>query len=111
MRYLSILTFASLAVWLNVPAGLALIYFGASVFTFGLYAIDKRAAMLRTRRTPERTLLVAGFACGWPGAALAQQWLRHKTAKPRFLTWYWMSVALNASLLVVVARRTDWLLS
>jgi uncharacterized membrane protein YsdA (DUF1294 family) len=32
---------------------------------------------------------------GWPAAWLAQQVLRHKTAKPAFQSTYWSAVALH----------------
>jgi uncharacterized membrane protein YsdA (DUF1294 family) len=109
LRYLSILAFAALAVWLQVPVAIAAVYAAASLLTFALYALDKRAAIRRDRRTPERTLLAAGLACGWPGAALAQQWLRHKSSKASFLVWFWLSVIANAGLLLLLVRGADWL--
>lgn len=109
LRYLSILALAALAVWLQAPLAIAALYAAASLVTFVLYALDKRAAIHRARRTPERTLLVAGLACGWPGAALAQQWLRHKSSKASFLAWFWLSAMANAGLLFLLARGTDWL--
>ncbi|MFD2366212.1 DUF1294 domain-containing protein [Pseudoduganella sp. GCM10020061] len=109
MRYLSILAFAALAAYLQAPLALAGVYAAASLLTFAMYALDKRAAIQRTRRTPERTLLAAGLACGWPGAALAQQWLRHKSSKASFLAWFWLTVLLNAGLLLLLVRGADWL--
>lgn len=70
-------------------------YFLASLTCFGAYARDKAAARARGRRTPERTLLLLGLAGGWPGALLAQTWLRHKTAKAAFQCKFWISVAAN----------------
>ena len=78
-----------LALWL------AAVYGVASIICFIAYAVDKSAAIHRRRRTPERTLLLLGLACGWPGGWLAQRWLRHKTAKPSFRIAYWASVAAN----------------
>ncbi|WP_371869194.1 DUF1294 domain-containing protein [Duganella margarita] len=62
---------------------------------FIAYAIDKSAAIGQRRRIPERTLLLLGLACGWPGGLLAQRWLRHKTIKTSFQIAYWCSVVLN----------------
>ena len=67
----------------------------ASIVCFIAYAVDKSAAIHQRRRTPERTLLLLGLACGWPGGWLAQRWLRHKTVKPSFRIAYWASVAAN----------------
>jgi uncharacterized membrane protein YsdA (DUF1294 family) len=75
-----------------------LFYLLASIVCFIAYALDKAAARAGARRTPERTLLLLGLAGGWPGAVLAQQWLRHKTRKQSFLGLFWLSVAAHAAL-------------
>jgi uncharacterized membrane protein YsdA (DUF1294 family) len=41
---------------------------------------------------------------GWPGAALAQQLLRHKSSKKDFRQIFWLTVVINLAVLV-------WLLS
>lgn len=79
---------------------LAALYGLASVVCFIAYALDKRAAIRQLRRTPERTLLLLGLAGGWPGALLAQQWLRHKCSKPSFLAWFWLTVVANLAGLI-----------
>lgn len=79
---------------LSIPA-FALFYLGASALCFAVYARDKAAARAGRRRTPESTLLLLGLACGWPGALLAQRWLRHKSSKATFLRKFWGTVALN----------------
>nr|WP_229258489.1 DUF1294 domain-containing protein [Duganella rivi] len=70
-------------------------YGAASIACFVAYAIDKSAARQQRRRIPERTLLLLGLCCGWPGGLLAQQTLRHKTVKTSFQLAYWASVAAN----------------
>ena len=60
------------------------IYGLASTATFLLYAWDKRAARRGLRRTPEATLHFWEICGGWPGAFLAQHWLRHKNAKVNY---------------------------
>ena len=99
MRYLSVLVLAGLCLYWSVPMMLVAAYAIASLACFAMYAIDKRAAVARAPRTRERTLLLAGLACGWPGAALAQQWLRHKSSKASFQAWFWITVALNVGAL------------
>jgi uncharacterized membrane protein YsdA (DUF1294 family) len=85
----------------------ALAYGLMSVLCFAVYAFDKRASRQRgARRTPERTLLLLGLACGWPGALLAQQWLRHKSAKPSFLLKSWGTIVLNLGALLWLAHRS-----
>lgn len=86
--------------WLSLP----LIYLLLSVLCFFAYAADKSAARRGQRRTPESRLLLLGFLGGWPGALLAQQFLRHKTRKQPFLLLFWCTVAANLSLLLVLAR-------
>jgi uncharacterized membrane protein YsdA (DUF1294 family) len=63
---------------------IALLYGTASIAAFIVYAVDKRAARRGARRVAERDLLLLALLCGWPGAWLAQQTMRHKTQKPAF---------------------------
>lgn len=77
--------------------GLALAYLVMSIIAFLAYALDKSAAIHNRWRTPESTLHLLGLACGWPGALLAQQLLRHKSSKPSFVSAFWMTVLLNAA--------------
>lgn len=98
----------TLAWWLRLPPDwrpwLAGWIGGLSLATFAVYATDKRHAKQGDPRTPETTLHLLGLIGGWPGALLAQQWLRHKTAKPSFQTIFWLVVALYEYLAL------DWLL-
>jgi len=50
----------------------------------------------------ERTLHLLSLACGWPGALLAQQLLRHKSAKQEFLRRFWACVVLNVLVFVLL---------
>lgn len=81
--------FWSLRPW--VPA----LYAAASLLTFFAYAFDKSAAIAQRRRTPENTLHMLALVGGWPGALLAQQWLRHKSSKSSFIAVFWVTVLLN----------------
>ncbi len=74
---------------------IAAAYAGLSVITFVVYAIDKSAARRKGPRTPERTLHLLSLAGGWPGALLAQRWLRHKSAKASFRRVFWVTVVVN----------------
>ena len=71
------------------------LYYGASIITYGVYARDKTAARNARRRTPESTLHLLSLVGGWPGALVAQALLRHKTRKPSFLIGYWLTVIVN----------------
>ncbi|KKO47541.1 hypothetical protein VT06_16535, partial [Arsukibacterium sp. MJ3] len=60
-------------------------YAGLSLLTFVVYAQDKQKAQQAGQRTPEKTLQLLALFGGWPGALLAQQYLRHKSNKKPFL--------------------------
>jgi len=76
------------------------IYFGLSTFTFVIYATDKSKAQREVWRTPESTLHLLALAGGWPGAALAQQYLRHKSSKLAFRRVFWATVMINLALVI-----------
>jgi len=95
MPYLAIGLWVGWGWWRHAPAALWAAYGVISVVCFVLYAVDKHAARRGLPRTRERTLLLAGFAGGWPGALLAQRWLRHKSAKAEFLAKFWGTVGAN----------------
>jgi uncharacterized membrane protein YsdA (DUF1294 family) len=107
----SILAFATLFfvahVRWQVPWTIAGIYLVLSILTFVLYAADKRAAQTHRWRTPENTLLLIGLVGGWPGAAVAQQVLRHKTKKLSFRRLFWLTVILNVIVFVLLAWYTS----
>jgi len=75
----------------------------ASVVTYLLYRGDKRAAQAGRWRVPEARLLLAGLLGGWPGAIVAQQTLRHKSAKASFRAAFWGTVVLNLGAVVAWA--------
>ena len=99
MPYLVLAVFALLylaaTVLVQLPLLVAAVYGVMSITCFAVYAIDKRAARAKAWRTPEKTLWLLGLLCGWPGALLAQQWLRHKTAKRSFQLVFWITVVVN----------------
>jgi uncharacterized membrane protein YsdA (DUF1294 family)/cold shock CspA family protein len=96
-----ILYFVALVVW-RPPALLALVYIAVSTFTFLAYAIDKSAAERGAWRTPESTLHFLALAGGWPGALLAQQFLRHKSTKAEFRSVFWGTVIMNVATFLVL---------
>lgn len=88
------LVLAAHLLW-GLPNWLWGLYSAMSMATFIVYALDKRAARLGDWRVAENTLHGLALLCGWPGALLAQQLLRHKSAKPAFRRLFWLTVALN----------------
>lgn len=79
------------------PLIIGTLYLAGSVITFVAYAIDKSAAQRGAWRTSENTLHLLSFAGGWPGALLAQHYLRHKSAKYEFRVFFWSTVILNVA--------------
>ena len=75
----------------------------ASAVTFVAFGLDKRAARLDQRRTPERRLHILELAGGWPGAFAAMTLLRHKNRK---LSYNLVTVAVA---LVHVGAWAWWL--
>ncbi len=82
-----------------------LVYVVMSVVTFIAYAIDKSSAKNGAWRTSEKTLHWMAFACGWPGAWLGQQLLRHKSSKPTFRWMFFMTIVAN---ILVFAATIYW---
>ena len=78
-----------------LPINLMLAYFGVSTITFIIYASDKSKAKQGAWRTSEGTLHLFALAGGWPGAAIAQQTLRHKSQKTEFRFVFWLTVIAN----------------
>ena len=83
-----------------IPKNLVLAYMGCSIVTFIAYAFDKSKAKRGAWRTPESTLHVFALIGGWPGAAIAQQTLRHKSQKRDFRIVFWLTVIVNCGALV-----------
>ena len=83
-------------IW-GIPRILWLTYAGLSMLTFMAYWQDKWAAQKGQWRTPEKTLQTMALAGGWPGALLAQQWLRHKSSKTSFQLQFWLMVLINVA--------------
>jgi uncharacterized membrane protein YsdA (DUF1294 family) len=107
--YLPVLVFALLyagatVAW-QLPPLVGAAYLAMSLVCFCSYALDKSAARKGERRTPESTLLMLGLLGGWPGAVLAQQWLRHKTVKQPFRQMFWFTVVANLAFFLWLSKR------
>jgi len=88
----------------RLPFHVLVFYAVVSTLTFLVYSADKSAAQKNERRTREDALHVLSLIGGWPGAVVAQELLRHKSAKQAFRRVFWITVVLNSLGLV-------WLLS
>lgn len=89
----------------DLPLWLGGLYLLMSLLTFISYARDKRAAERGQWRTSEIMLQLQALLCGWPGALLARQWLRHKSSKVSFSLVLWLMVLLNlAGLIAIVVQ-------
>lgn len=77
------LVFATISL-AKAPIWLLALYAIMGLLAFGLYALDKAAAQTGNWRIAEARLHGIDAACGIIGGLLAQQVLRHKTAKPQF---------------------------
>lgn len=84
----------------HIPRNLAIAYFSLSLLTFLVYWIDKIKAKRNAWRTTESTLHMLALFGGWPGAAIAQQTLRHKSKKKEFRIVFWLTVVVNVAALV-----------
>lgn len=90
-------------VFWKLPFWAAGLYLVLSVLTFLVYALDKASARRRWWRVSEKTLHLLALGGGWPGALLAQQFLRHKSTKLPFRQVFWGTVILNSGALVLLA--------
>ena len=84
------LAIASRYPWKVVAAWTAI-----NAVTFVFYAADKAAAKRGGWRTPEAHLHLLALVGGWPAAAYAQRFFRHKTSKETFRATYWLTVIAN----------------
>jgi uncharacterized membrane protein YsdA (DUF1294 family)/cold shock CspA family protein len=66
--------------------------FVLSALTYWAYAVDKRRAQEGLWRVPEAWLNLLELLGGWPGAFLAQRWLRHKCSKGPYQVVFWLIV-------------------
>lgn len=99
--FLALMGTAVLMGWL--PWLVLVAYLLISVLTFAVYVVDKSAAQQGHWRTAEATLHLLSLCCGWPGAVVAQQSLRHKTVKQPFQIVFWQTVVLNCAVLAWLA--------
>jgi uncharacterized membrane protein YsdA (DUF1294 family)/cold shock CspA family protein len=95
----------------SIPLELVALYTVMSVIAFIIYAKDKNAAEYDKWRTSESTLHILSLLGGWPGAAIAQSFLRHKSKKASFRFTYWITVIANCCALywLITPAGSLWL--
>jgi uncharacterized membrane protein YsdA (DUF1294 family) len=76
------------------------LYLLASIITFAVYALDKRAAQNERWRTRESSLHLLGLLGGWPGGLIAQRVLHHKSKKRSFQVGFFAAAIINSLALV-----------
>jgi uncharacterized membrane protein YsdA (DUF1294 family)/cold shock CspA family protein len=89
----------------KVPLYVIAAYAVISLFTFISYWLDKRKAQAGLWRIPEANLQLLSLIGGWPGALLAQSYLRHKSKKRAFLAVFWLTVLVNLAALSWLAKQ------
>jgi len=87
-------------IWLT-----AIIFYLAvlNLVTYAAFEIDKRRAVARLWRFPERLLLAMALFGGSLGAVAAQRRLRHKTLKQPFASELMMIVGLHAGVATCIS--------
>lgn len=79
------------------------IYLAAiTLITFIAFAIDKSKSKSKSRRIPERTLLIMSAIGGSLGALLAMHFVRHKTQHAKFKYGIPAMLAVHIALLAYV---------
>ena len=85
---------------MSLPA-LGLYLAAINLLTYAAFRSDKRAALRRQWRVPERRLLLMTALGGWIGALCGQHLLRHKTRKEPFRTQLYGIIAAELVALTV----------
>ena len=119
-KFLSFILFSTFSILIYylfasklIPLELVCLYAIMSVAAFLMYAKDKNAAEWGRWRTAESTLHALSLLGGWPGATIAQSFLRHKSKKISFRITYWVTVVANCGALywLVTPKGSLWLKS
>ena len=72
-----------------------------NIVTFLVFVIDKRRAVKRKWRIPEKTLLGLSLIGGSSGGLIAMYYFRHKIRKPAFA--YGLPMMLLVQVIVILA--------
>jgi uncharacterized membrane protein YsdA (DUF1294 family)/cold shock CspA family protein len=91
----------------RLPVFVFWLYSVGSGITFLAYGWDKSSARPNRWRTTESTLHLLSLVGGWPGALIAQKYLRHKSSKQSFQNVFWGMVVLNCGGLVFLLMNPE----
>ena len=83
-----------------LPVAFSFGYALLSCLSYIMYTLDKVAAGKGVQRVPEFTLHLMDLLGGWPGALIAQQQSRHKTAKSSFQSVFWFTALMNIAVVL-----------
>ncbi|ADT88365.1 MULTISPECIES: DUF1294 domain-containing protein [Vibrio] len=81
----------------NYPPIIVLFYILISAITYVVYAFDKSAMLNNEWRISEWLLHALSLLGGWPGALMAQAFLRFKTLEQPFRMIFWLTALANFS--------------
>lgn len=81
-----------------VHSAVPIVYLVMSIATLAVYTWDKARAQRGGDRVAEANLHLLEMLGGWPGALVAQQWLRHKSRKLPYQVRFWVIVICHLSL-------------
>ena len=85
------------------PAAILACIFGViSLIAFILYAADKRRAIEKKWRIPEKVLMLFGFFGGATVMYITMQIIRHKTQHKKFMIGLPVMIVVHLVLLVMV---------
>ncbi|MBF4991022.1 DUF1294 domain-containing protein [Methylophilus sp. QUAN] len=85
-----------------------IMYFGTmGGLTFGMFYVDKRAAVNNLSRIPETWLMAACVAFGWIGAIMAMKFLRHKNRKKTFIAKLVFAILANLVVIYMMLKASN----
>lgn len=88
---------------------IAAVTVAVNVITLACYARDKRCAETDSWRISEARLHLLELLGGWPGAWLAQLWLRHKTSKASYQLTFWLIILLHQAVAYDALQGWRWI--
>jgi uncharacterized membrane protein YsdA (DUF1294 family) len=82
---------------------------GINISTFIAYGVDKKAAIKKSWRVPEKDLHLLEFLGGWIGAWIAQKFFHHKTSKKSYQNMYKLMIVLEIAAIYGLLKFFGWM--